>query len=101
MVDPIGLKGSTPADRIVAPVTVVAAVAKTVPVAAEPHPQETQTTTSAGQLASELASKPPIDMDRVTRIKKAIADGTFPILPATIADQLLALKMNWVPNDEA
>ena len=31
----------------------------------------------------------------------AIASGTFPILPATIADRLLALKMNWDGHDAA
>ena len=101
MVDPIGPKGSTPADRIVAAVSVAPAVAKVVPVATEPQPQETQAATSAGQLAGELAAKPPVDPDRVARIRKAIADGNFPILPATIADNLLALRMNWVRNDAA
>ena len=33
--------------------------------------------------------------DRVAAIKKAIADGNFPILPATIADQMIALKLDW------
>jgi negative regulator of flagellin synthesis FlgM len=62
---------------------------------------ETQAATSAGQLACDLSAKAPIDLDRVARIKKAIADGTFPIVPATIADQMLALKLNWVPHDAA
>jgi negative regulator of flagellin synthesis FlgM len=101
MVDPIGPKGSTPTDRIVASVSVAPAVAKVVPVATEPQPEETLAVTSAGQLASDLAAKPPVDPDRVSRIKKAIADGNFPFLPATIADQMLALKLNWVPHDAA
>jgi negative regulator of flagellin synthesis FlgM len=100
MVDPIGPKGSTPTDRIVAAVSVAPAVGKVVAVATEPQPQETQATT-AGQLASDFSAKPPVDLDRVSRIKKAIADGNFPFLPATIADQMLALKLNWVPNDAA
>ena len=31
----------------------------------------------------------------------AIATGTFPILPATIADRLLALKLNWDGHESA
>lgn len=101
MVDPIGPKGSTPTDRMVAAVSAAPVVAKVTAVATEPQPLETQAATSAGQLASDLAAKPPVDLDRVARIRKAIADGNFPILPATIADNLLALKMNWVPHDAA
>ena len=55
---------------------------------------------SAG-IARELASAPPVDSDRVSRIRQAIANGTFPIAPATIADRLLAFKMNWNGNDQA
>ena len=45
--------------------------------------------------ARNLAAQPPVDMDRVAQIKKAIANGDFPILPATIADQMIALKLDW------
>ena len=55
--------------------------------------------TSAGGLAASLASKPPINAERVAQIKKAIANGTFPILPATIADRLLALRYDWIGHD--
>ncbi|MGE7205820.1 flagellar biosynthesis anti-sigma factor FlgM [Sphingomonas sp. NPDC019816] len=48
-----------------------------------------------GNLARTLAAQPPVDQDRVAAIKKAIADGNFPILPATIADQMIALKLDW------
>ncbi|HSX53700.1 MAG TPA: flagellar biosynthesis anti-sigma factor FlgM, partial [Sphingomonas sp.] len=43
----------------------------------------------------------PVDAERVARIKKAIADGNFPLVPSTIADRLLALKLQWNPNDAA
>ncbi|MDZ7283678.1 flagellar biosynthesis anti-sigma factor FlgM [Sphingomonas sanguinis] len=46
-------------------------------------------------MARTLAAQPPVDMDRVAEIKKAIANGDFPILPATIADQMIALKLDW------
>ena len=50
-------------------------------------------------LAAQLAAKPPVDADRVAQIKKAIANGTFPILPATIADRLLALRYDWMSGE--
>ncbi|MES2042228.1 MAG: flagellar biosynthesis anti-sigma factor FlgM [Pseudomonadota bacterium] len=52
----------------------------------------------ASGIARELAGSAPVDLDRVARIKKAIAAGNFPILPATIADRLLALKYDWEPH---
>ena len=52
-------------------------------------------TSGVGNLARTLAAEPPVDMDRIAEIKKAIANGNFPILPATIADQMIALKLDW------
>lgn len=57
--------------------------------------------TGSRAIARELASAPPVDADRVSRIRQAIADGTFPIAPATIADRLLAFKLNWNGNEQA
>jgi negative regulator of flagellin synthesis FlgM len=57
--------------------------------------------TSLRSMARDLAAAPPVDTDRVSRIRQAIANGTFPISPATIADRLLAFKMNWNGNDQA
>ena len=37
----------------------------------------------------------------MARIRRAVAEGRFPISPATIADRLLAFKMNWNGNDPA
>lgn len=64
------------------------------PVAQAPAP-------SLRGVARELGAAPPVDSDRVSRIRQAIANGTFPISPATIADRLLAFKMNWNGNDQA
>jgi negative regulator of flagellin synthesis FlgM len=55
----------------------------------------------AADVARQLSSSPPVDMERVAAIKRAIADGSFPILPSTIADRLLALRLEWAPNGEA
>jgi len=52
-------------------------------------------------MASEMASAPVVDAERVARIRKAIEDGNFPLVPSTIADRLLALKLQWNPNDQA
>lgn len=52
-------------------------------------------------LAKSLAASPPINSDRVSEIRAAIAKGTFPLVPSTIADQMIALKLQWNPNDKA
>jgi negative regulator of flagellin synthesis FlgM len=96
MVDPIGPKGSTPADLRVAPVSPVVAPPKLVSATTDDHQAS-----PVAQLASQLAAQPPVDADRVARIKRAIADGTFPILPATIADSMIALKYDWMSHDPA
>ena len=51
-------------------------------------------------LSAPLATTPPVDADRVSKIKKAIADGKFPLVPSTVADRLLALKLEWKPNEQ-
>lgn len=66
------------------------------PVDAAPSPASQLT-----GVARELAAKPPVDMERVAEIKRAIATGKFPILPSTIADRLIALRLQWNPNDKA
>ena len=47
----------------------------------------------AGSLAQSLASAAPVDLDRVSRLKQAIADGNYPIVPGTIADNMIALRL--------
>jgi negative regulator of flagellin synthesis FlgM len=97
MVDPIGNKAGAVADRRIAP------VAPTAPVeVAKPVSNEVKTVEStAAELSSAMAAKPPVDSERVARIRKAVEDGKFPIYPTTIADRLLALKLEWSPNDAA
>lgn len=73
-----------------APVAETASAAKpaTAPVAAP------------GSLASSMAAEPPVDASRVQEIKTALANGTFPLSPSTIADQFIALKLDWVTSNE-
>ncbi|MEG3163435.1 flagellar biosynthesis anti-sigma factor FlgM [Sphingomonas sp. PB2P19] len=53
-------------------------------------------------LAAEMAATPPVDSDRVAQIKQAIKDGRYPIMPARIADSLIASRLEWnLTNDPA
>lgn len=36
------------------------------------------------------AGAAPVDADRVAQIRKALQDGTYPILPMTVADAIIA-----------
>jgi negative regulator of flagellin synthesis FlgM len=101
MVDSLGAKPimDSGATRITAatptqPATGVAAAASTGTGTATARSALVQ----AAGLASSMAASAPIDTDRVATIKKAIAEGRFPILPATVADRLIALKLQWSPN---
>lgn len=98
MVDPIGSKAAAAIDRKPAPVAPIAAVPVSQP-AVEAAVARAPSTLQA--LSQPAAAAPPVDVDRVSKIKKAIEDGKFPLLPATIADRLLALKLEWNPNEAA
>ncbi|WP_267378356.1 MULTISPECIES: flagellar biosynthesis anti-sigma factor FlgM [unclassified Sphingomonas] len=99
MVDAIGVNKVAGADLLRASTTVTASA----------EPQDTAKAAPAGAstasqsiaLSKQLASAAPVDTARVAEIRKAIANGTFPILPATIADRMLALKMDWTTHDKA
>ena len=94
MVDPVGFKPASLPPRLtpVAPAAPVQSVAGTTQAA---------NTSAAASLTQSAAASAPVDAERVARIKKAIADGNFPLVPSTIADRLLALKLQWNPNDAA
>jgi len=97
MVDSIGNKAGAVADRRIVPVAPAAPVA-----AAKPVSNDVKTVEStAAELSSAMAAQPPVDSERVAKIRKAVQDGNFPIYPTTIADRLLALKLEWSPNDAA
>ena len=103
MVESIGA-GSVNGDRGVArvaaatPATPAAAVTQP---AAQPSSSQGPAAAEAGALARSLAASAPVDTDRVAKIKRAIATGSFPILPATIADRLMALRLEWNSSDAA
>lgn len=45
---------------------------------------------SAIDIARYAGTSAPIQQERVTEIRKAIEQGTYPIVPATIADAMIA-----------
>ncbi len=92
MVEPIGPRPLAK-DRKIAPASRVATSVAAAPVAKQAKSVEATT------LAAQLSSSAPVDMDRVKMIKQAIADGNFPLSPATIADQLIAARFEWLSND--
>ena len=99
MVDAVGIK---PVARDIS----VTRIGATAPVAAVQASSTSATKTPTGVaalsgIAKALSAAPPVDTERVAKIRKAIQDGKFPILPATIADRLIALKMQWNPNEAA
>ena len=80
-----------------APVARTSQVTATTPVA-PPAPAPSDAPQLAA-LAKAVAASAPVDTDRVEQIKTAIANGTFPILPATIADQMLSFRYEWMSHD--
>ena len=102
MVESIGsmpLSGSGSVARVAAPAA-APSVQPALQQASQQAPAPGVSTQLSG-LAKSLASSPPVDSDRVGMIRKAIENGSFPILPTTIADRLLALKLNWDGHEAA
>lgn len=99
MVDPVGTSTATKPVAVKERATRVAAPSTPVTAPSEPVREE-QASPAIGlqSIARELAAKAPVDADRVARIRAAIQNRTYPILPETIADRLLALKLNWRPE---
>jgi len=96
VVDPVSIRGVTGGDFGVAPAARVSAAPAPTPVARQPEAANRDL--QASGIASALAASAPVDLERVARIRKAISTGNFPILPATIADRMLALKYDWDPH---
>lgn len=94
MVDPVGFKPASFSPRL-------SPVAPAAPVRAVDGVADAAPASGAASLTQAAAASAPVDAERVARIKKAIADGKFPLVPSTIADRLLALKLHWKPNDPA
>lgn len=99
MVDPVGIKATASVDRRLAPVAPVSAVQRA------QAPVQTAGAANAASglqtLTQSAAASPPVDVERVAKIKRAIEDGKFPLIPSTIADRLIAFKLQWNPNEPA
>lgn len=39
--------------------------------------------------------QPPVDTDRVAEIRKALQDGSYPLLPTQIADAMIAARVGF------
>ena len=92
MIDPIGtspgqVQGSRAEPRD---------TTKVVPLQAVRAPQPAVPETSARETAKAMASRPPVDAERVQMIKRALQEGRYPIVPARIADRMIAAQMKWV-----
>jgi negative regulator of flagellin synthesis FlgM len=100
MVDRISAAPVTATERVAAtrtnPPVAPAAPTASAPVAPEASPV-VQSRVALASLVTELAAKPPVDSDRVARIRQAIANGSYPISPENVADRLIAIKLNWIP----
>jgi len=92
MIDPIGVTPSTvPGVRVESQDTTKVVPLKAVR-AAEPA---AVAETSARETAKALAAKPPVDLERVSQIKRALQEGRYPLVPAKIADRMIAAQMRW------
>uniref|UniRef100_UPI0035CB7D35 flagellar biosynthesis anti-sigma factor FlgM n=1 Tax=uncultured Sphingomonas sp. TaxID=158754 RepID=UPI0035CB7D35 len=94
MVDAIGPKAVIPQDRQIVPVAAAAAPAPTTS-----RPSDTaakQLELSA--IAFDFGKPTPAQEARVEEVRRAVRNGTYPIITETIADRMLALKLYWSPR---
>lgn len=94
MIDPIGVKPGTVSGGRFEP----AAGGKVVPLEPPRAPQQVTAETGAREAAKAMALKPPVDAERVAQIRRALEDGRYPIVPAKIADRMIAAQMRWVES---
>ena len=97
MIDPIGVKPGTVQDRPVA----LGREAKVValgPVRGIESSAVAETEVRAA--ARQMAARPPVDPDRVEKIKRALEEGRFPITPSLIADRLIAAELMWAERHD-
>ncbi len=95
MVDSISSKPVSGRDRQLTPVTRASAATR---VTAENDGVATEQL-KLSAIAFGYDETPPVDLERVSRIRNAVRNGTFPIYPTKIADRLIALKLEWNPHD--
>jgi negative regulator of flagellin synthesis FlgM len=97
--DAIGAQAGTAIDRraplvdAAAPPAVASAVAQDAPAHAG------SSTSVVAAVASQLAAQPPVDADKVARLRDAVASGSYKIDPATLADRMIALQQEWNSHD--
>jgi negative regulator of flagellin synthesis FlgM len=97
MIDPIGAKPGTVQDRPVALGRDTKVVALG-PVRGVESTAVAETEMRAA--AREMAARPPVDPDRVEKIKRALQEGRFPITPSLIADRLIAAELMWAERHD-
>jgi negative regulator of flagellin synthesis FlgM len=49
----------------------------------------------AVEISAPVESGPPVDTDRVAEIRSALRDGTYPLVPAKIADAMIAAQLKF------
>ena len=49
----------------------------------------------AVEIAAPVENGPPVDADRVQDIRNALRDGTYPLVPAKIADAMIAAQLKF------
>lgn len=47
------------------------------------------------EVTAPAQSGPPVDNDRVAEIRNALRDGTYPLVPAKIADAMIAAQLKF------
>ncbi len=95
MVDPVGAKPVTQ-ERSVARLSQAAPVSRSRSVV-DDH-GDLPVTGSLASVVADYASSAPVDLERVAKIRHAIANNSYPIVAETIADRLIAIKLNWKPQ---
>lgn len=99
MVDPVGAK---PSAQVARPLVVAEVPGFVVtPRAASVVQTGSASAGSLGALVQSLAAAPPVDSERVSRIRQAIETNTYPIAAETIADRLIALRPNRSRHEQA
>ena len=59
----------------------------------ESHSPAPQSGVSVQLSGTSFAGEPPVDATRVSEIRDALRDGTYPIVPTKIADALIAARL--------
>ncbi len=95
MVDPVGIKPVTH-ERSLARVAQTAPITRSRSVVQDDA--ETPVAGGIAGLVAQYAATAPVDVNRVAEIRDAIAKGDYPIVAETVADRLIAIKLNWKPQ---